>query len=115
MADRINLRLLRLLAVGVIVVAVLFGLIAIVRRTDSAPTDESGHLVRPQGNASLRQARAYRGHPLYFAGETAAGHRLEAVMRIDRRSPAPHTEFSFIYGRCRATGDHGCAPALTIL
>jgi hypothetical protein len=112
MVDRINLRLRHSLVVGVLVLAALLGLVAIVRGTD---LDGSGHLVRPQGNTTLAQARAYRGHPLYFAGEEAAGYRFQAVLRIDRTSPAPHTEFSFIYGRCRATGDGGCAPPLTIL
>ena len=36
-------------------------------------------------------------------------------MRIDRTSPAPHTEFSFIYGACESIGGQACEPPLTIL
>jgi hypothetical protein len=100
---------------GVIVLAVLLVVVVIERVSDSPQAEERGDLVRPRGNTSLGQARAFRDYPLYFAGETAAGYRLEAVIRTDRTSPAPHTEFSFIYGRCGAVGDQGCAPPLTIL
>ncbi len=100
---------------GGIVLAVLLGVVAIDRIGVSPQTEEIERLVRPRGNTSLGQARAFRRYPLYFAGEAAAGHRLEAVIRTHRTSPAPHTEFSFIYGRCRAIGGQGCAPPLTIL
>ena len=104
MASRnVNRRFLGFVTGG-IVLAVLLSVVAIDRVGDSPHTEETEHLVRPRGNTSL-----------YFAGEAAAGHQLEAVIRTDRTSPAPHTEFSFIYGRCRAIGDQGCAPPLTIL
>jgi hypothetical protein len=60
-------------------------------------------------------ARDFRGYPLYFAGESVVGLELEAVMRIDRTSPAPHTEFSFVYGACRSVRGQACAPPLVIL
>lgn len=75
---------------------------------------ESG-LVRPQGNSSLAEARAFDGFPLYFAGPTAGGYRLEAVQRTDRTSPAPHTEFAFVYGGCDPPESGGCSPPLVIL
>jgi hypothetical protein len=111
-----NRRLLGFVAGVVMVSAILLALVSIERGRDSpqAP-DESGHLVRPRGNTSLGQDRAFRGYPLYFAGEAAAGYRLEAVMRIDRTSPAPYTEFHFIYGACRSISGQGCPPPLTIL
>jgi hypothetical protein len=110
-----NRPLLGSTAIAVVVLAVLLGVVAIERVGDSPDTDERGRLVRPRGNTSLMQARAFRGYPLYFAGETAAGYRLEAVLRIDRTSPAPHTEFSFTYGACRSIQGQGCPPPLTIL
>ena len=69
-------------------------------------------LVRPRGNSSLTHARAFGGHPLYFAGDAVLGHGLEAVVRIDRTSPARHTEFRFLYGACRARSDQGCGVPL---
>jgi hypothetical protein len=72
-------------------------------------------LVRPRGNSSLTHARAFGGHPLYFAGDAVLGHGLEAVVRIDRTSPARHTEFRFLYGACRARSDQGCGVPLVIL
>jgi len=108
-------RLFGSMAVAAIVLVVLLGLVAFERVGDSPDTDERGRLVRPRGNTSLVQARDFRSYPLYFAGEAAAGYRLEAVMRIDRTSPAPHTEFSFIYGACRSIRGQGCQPPLTIL
>jgi len=72
-------------------------------------------LVRPRGNSSLAEARAFGGFPLYFAGPSASRLRLEAVQRTDRTSPAPHTEFAFIYGTCRSVGGSGCSPPLVIL
>jgi hypothetical protein len=36
-------------------------------------------------------------------------------MRIDRTSPAPHAEFSFIYGACRSVRGQACPPPLVIL
>jgi hypothetical protein len=101
--------------VVVLAFAVLIGWLAIDRAEDSARPDERGQLVRPRGNSSLALARAFRGHPLYFAGESVAGHRLEAVLRTDRTSPAPHTEFTFVYGACRSVRGQACAPPLTIL
>ena len=77
-------------------------------------TDGDG-LVRPRGNSSLAQARAFGGHPLYFAGDAVLGHDLEAVVRIERTSPARHTEFRFLYGACRARSDQGCGAPLVIL
>ena len=66
------------------------------------------------GNSTLEAARAFRGFPLYFPGQEVAGLRLAAVQRIDRTSPAPHVEFTFFYGGCRARSDRGCAPPLQI-
>ncbi len=82
------------------------------REDDSS---EQGGLVRPRGNTSLAEARMYGEFPLYFAGRSAGGHRLEAIHRTDRTSPAPYTQFSFLYGGCRAVGGSGCAPPLAIL
>jgi hypothetical protein len=82
---------------------------------DPTASENPGRFVRPRGNSTLPQARAFRGFPLYFAGERAAGHRLEAVLRFDRTAPAPHTEFSFLYGGCRSIGGQGCRPPLEIL
>ena len=76
-------------------------------------TDEG--LVQPRGNNSLAEARAFDGFPLYFAGPSAGGFRLEAVQRTDRTSPAPHTEFAFIYGSCDPPESGGCVPPLVIL
>ena len=77
---------------------------------------EGGQLVRPRGNTSLAQARLFRGYPLYFAGQTVAGNQLEAVVRIDRTSPARYTEFRFLYGACRLpAGEGGCGPPLVIM
>jgi len=72
-------------------------------------------LVRPRGNSSLAEARAFGGFPLYFAGPSASRLRLEAVQRTDRTSPAPHTDFAFIFGTCRSVGGSGCSPRLVIL
>ena len=72
-------------------------------------------LVEPRGNSSLADARAFGGFPLYFAGSSTSGLRLEAVQRTDRTSPAPHTEFTFFYGSCRSVGGSGCSPPLVIL
>ena len=83
-------------------------------RDDDGP-GEQGELVHPVGNSSLAEARAFRGFPLYFAGQEVAGLRLAAVQRTDRTSPAPHVEFTFLYGGCRAASDSGCAPPLQIL
>jgi hypothetical protein len=77
--------------------------------------DDEGSLVRPEGNSSLAEARAFERFPLYFAGSAAGGFRLEAVQRTDRTSPARYTEFAFLYGSCRAAGDRGCGVPLTIL
>jgi hypothetical protein len=101
--------------VVVIALAVVLGAVAIERAGDPSDTRGQGQLVRPRGNTSLTQARAFRGYPLYFAGETAAGYQLEAVVRIDRTSPAPHTEFSFVYGSCRSIRGQACTPPLAIL
>jgi hypothetical protein len=65
-------------------------------------------------NSTLEEARAFRGFPLYFPGQEAAGLRLAAVQRVDRTSPAPHVEFTFFYGGCRAASDRGCGPPLVI-
>ena len=65
-------------------------------------------------NSTLEEARAFRGFPLYFPGQEVAGLRLAAVQRLDRTSPAPHVEFTFFYGGCRAASDHGCGPPLVI-
>ncbi len=77
--------------------------------------DDEGNLVSPIGNSSLAAARAFERFPLYYAGSSAGGFRLNAVQRIDRTSPARFTEFRFLYGSCRATGDRGCGLPLTIL
>jgi hypothetical protein len=107
--------LLAATSVALLALALLIGGIAIERAGDSTEAGQPGRLVRPRGNTSLAQARAFRGYPLYFAGQTVAGHKLEAVVRIDRTSPAPHTEFSFVYGACRSIRGQACAPPLTIL
>lgn len=101
----------------VLALAVLGALSAKRAGRDGDPIDaaDRGQLVRPRGNSSLPQARAFRGFPLYFPGETAAGRKLEAVLRTDRTAPAPHSEFSFLYGGCRSIGGQGCRPPLEIL
>jgi hypothetical protein len=104
-----------LAAVGLVLALAVLGGIAVERATDRADTGEPGQLVRPRGNTSLTQARAFSHYPLYFAGESVVGHELEAVVRIDRTSPAPHTEFSFVYGACRSIRGQACSPPLTIL
>jgi hypothetical protein len=76
---------------------------------------ESVRLAHPQGNSSLGDARAFRQFPLYNAGTSVAGLRLEAVQRTERTSPSPHVEFSFHYGRCRLPADGGCGSPLVIL
>jgi hypothetical protein len=106
-------RSLVLTAIVVSSLVVLLGALAIERR--DAEGREAGRLVHPRGNTSLAAARAFRAYPLYFAGESVVGLELEAIMRVDRTSPAPHTEFSFIYGACRSIGGQGCAPPLVIL
>jgi hypothetical protein len=77
--------------------------------------DDEGNLVSPEGNSSLAEGRAFERYPLYFAGASAGGFRLEAVQRTDRTTPARFTEFAFLYGSCRAAGDRGCGLPLTIL
>lgn len=105
---------------GVVVVLVLaatvsLGVVALDRAGNGADGDDRGQLVRPRGNSALAQARAFDGYPLYFAGRSALGHRLEAVLRLDRTSPARYVEFRFLYGACRARGDQGCGAPLVIL
>jgi hypothetical protein len=108
----------RLTGVGAVLVlaaAVSLGVVALDRDGDGADGDDRGRLVRPRGNSSLAEARAFDGYPLYFAGGSALGHRLEAVLRLDRTSPARYVEFTFLYGACRARGDQGCGAPLVIL
>ena len=84
--------------------------------TGLARCDDAGQEpVAPRGNSSLTAARAFEEFPLYLAGASAAGYQLEAVRRTDRTSPAPHTEFSFVYGSCDPPPAGGCVPPLTIL
>jgi hypothetical protein len=60
-----------LTAVVVVSLAVLLGALAIER--GDPEMREAGQLVRPRGNTSLMAARAFRGYPLYFAGESVVG------------------------------------------
>jgi hypothetical protein len=99
----------------VLAAAVSLGVVALDRVWDGTDGDERGRLVRPRGNSSLARARAFDGYPLYSAGSSALGHRLEAVLRFDRTSPARYAEFRFLYGACRARGDQGCGAPLVIL
>lgn len=108
-------RLAGTVVVLVLAAAVSLGLVALDRAGDGAAGDDRGRLVRPRGNSSLAQARAFEGYPLYSAGSSALGHRLEAVLRLDRTSPARYVEFTFLYGACRARGDQGCGAPLVIL
>jgi hypothetical protein len=82
---------------------------------DSSPSTTEAAVVRPRGNTTLAQARRFRVFPVYFAGRAVAGYPLYAVQRTDRTSPAPHTEFVFIYGSCVSRRGQGCAPPLTII
>jgi hypothetical protein len=97
---------------GVLIVAIL--LVVAIGATMAYLPDASGDDVRPKGNTTLADARRFRGFPVYFAGQAAAGYPLVAIMRIDRSSPAPHTEFTFIYGTCRPRYQ-ACSPPLTII
>lgn len=86
-----------------------------IRATTATMSDGGSDRPRPKGNTTLEEARLFRGFPVYFAGRAAAGYPLVAIMRIDRSSPAPHTEFTFIYGRCRSRYGQACSPPLTII
>jgi len=74
-----------------------------------------GVVLRPRGNTTLAHVRRFRGFPVYFARPAAAGYPLLAIIREDRTSPAPRTEFTFMYGTCVARPDSACGPPLTII
>jgi hypothetical protein len=60
----------------------------------------------PKSTFSLEQARQFDQFPVYYAGTEVAEIPLVAVLR--RNESANYV--SFIYGRCHATSDMGCAP-----
>ena len=98
-------RLALLIAAGLLAAAVFAAAAAI----------GDGH-VRPRGNVTLAQARAFGGYPLYYPGPQAAGHKLSAIIRIARTTPARYTEFTFLYGTCeppRSGG--GCTPPVYVI
>ena len=71
--------------------------------------------VKPRGNVTLAQARAFAGYPLYYPGPNAAGHELSAILRIDRTTPARYTEFTFLYGTCQPRDDGGCTTPVHVI
>lgn len=83
---------------------------------DKPPATPTGETVlRPRGNTTLAAVRRFRDFPVNYAGRVAAGYRLYGIMREDHTSPAPHTEFVFMYGTCRAPHDSSCPPPLEII
>ncbi len=60
----------------------------------------------PRSNFSIEQARAFNAYPIFYAGESIEGVPLVAVLR--RNDTANYV--SFIYGRCDAVDQTGCAP-----
>jgi hypothetical protein len=95
--------------------AMLFLVAAGASIANPTPTASGGGDPDPSAETTLAHARDFRGFPVYFAGPKAAGYPLVAILRIDRTSPAPHTEFTFIYGRCESPRGQGCSPPLTII
>lgn len=62
--------------------------------------------VTPHSTFSVEAARAFKGFPIYNAGDSFDGSPLVAVLRRDDSA----NYVSFIYGECKATDDVGCAP-----
>ena len=62
------------------------------------------------GNFTLEQARAFEEFPLVWAGESAAGLPLTAILRRDDSA----RYVSFVYGDCTASSDSGCAPPVEV-
>lgn len=66
---------------------------------------------RSRGNFTLEQAREFDDFPLYFAGDSADGLPLVAVLR--RNDTADYV--SFVYGDCALVAyDDGCTPPVEI-
>ena len=85
----------------------------VVTGTPAATTDAAD--VRPRANVTLADARAFRGYPLYYPGGAAAGHRLSAIVRINRTTPARYTEFTFLYGTCEPPPSGGCTTPVHVI
>jgi hypothetical protein len=65
---------------------------------------------KPTSTFSLDEARSFTDFPVYYAGDTAAGAPLVAVLR--RNDTANYV--SFVYGECDATDETGCAPVAEV-
>ena len=67
--------------------------------------------TRPRSTYSVTAARAFKGFPIYYAGDSFEGLPLTAVLR---RVDETTSYISFVYGDCEAGGDLGCAPPAEI-
>jgi hypothetical protein len=67
------------------------------------------------GNYSVAEGRSFREFPLFYAGDSVNGHKLDAVLR-DPLGPNRRNQVSvgFIYGTCEASSDSGCAPPVEV-
>jgi hypothetical protein len=72
------------------------------------PADDGDPRARP--SFSLEDARAFDDFPLFYAGPSADGLPLTAVLRRDDTARF----VSFVYGDCEASGDAACAPPAEI-
>lgn len=103
---RTQLRARGVLALGLpaALVAVAVGLV----HARPGPADDGSPRARP--SFGLEDARVFDDFPLFYAGPSADGLPLTAVLRRDDTA----SYVSFVYGDCDASGDAGCAPPAEI-
>jgi hypothetical protein len=72
--------------------------------------------VTPRGNSSVPKARRFTEFPVYSAGLSFRGHRLNAVEHIVNRLSKATIELGFSYGTCEIPNveDGRCTLPLTI-
>jgi hypothetical protein len=106
MPPRTQLRARGVLALGLpaALVAVAVGLVL----ARPGPAGDGSPRARP--SFGLEDARVFDDFPLFYAGSSADGLPLTAVLRRDDTA----SYVSFVYGDCDASGDAGCAPPAEI-
>ena len=94
------------LALGLPAALVVVGVSLVLARP--GPADDGGPRAGP--SFTVEDARAFDDFPLFYAGPSADGLPLTAVLRRDDTA----SYVSFVYGDCDASGDAGCAPPAEI-
>jgi hypothetical protein len=83
-----------------------------------SPQQGARHTIRVKGNFTIDDARTFRGFPLYYVGQSAAGLPLVAIHRSVGEGHGA-TSFSvdkvtFLYGTCEAPVGSGCMPPIQV-